>query len=255
MKIYRTFAGGRYPRPLILEMGGKNPAIVSRNADVERASLGIVRAAFGLQGQKCSACSRAFIEEPLYDDVVNRVIELTQKLSIGDPTERTVFNGPVISEYSYKDYMNYTEDLDQSGNILIGGKVLTEDEFAKGYFCENTVVADVPPDHRLWKHEMFVPITMVHKVQNLEEAMTLANDVQYGLTSGFYGTKDEAQWYFENIEAGVNYANRPHGATTGAWPGFQPFGGWKGSGSSGKNAGGHYYLQLYMHEQIHTLIE
>ncbi|MGD2156453.1 MAG: aldehyde dehydrogenase family protein [Anaerolineales bacterium] len=255
MKIYRTFANGIYPRPLILEMGGKNPAIVSRNADVERASLGIVRAAFGLQGQKCSACSRALIEEPLYDDVVNRVVELTEKLSIGDPTKRTVFNGPVISENSYKDYMNYTEDLDQSGNILIGGKVLTEGEFAKGYFCENTVVADVPMDHRLWKHEMFVPITMVHKVQDLEEAMTLANDVQYGLTSGFYGTQEEGQWYFENIEAGVNYVNRPHGATTGAWPGFQPFGGWKGSGSSGKNAGGHYYLQLYMHEQIQTLIE
>ena len=82
----------------------------------------------------------------------------------------------------------------------------------------------------------------------------MANDVDYGLTAGFYGTEEEVGWFFENIQAGVVYANRPQGATTGAWPGFQPFGGWKGSGSSGKNAGGHYYLQLYMHEQIQTLI-
>ena len=88
----------------------------------------------------------------------------------------------------------------------------------------------------------------------LEEAMGLANDSEYGLTGGFYGSKDEARWFFDEIQVGVAYANRPQGSTTGAWPGFQPFGGWKGSGSSGKNAGGHYYLQLYMHEQSRTLI-
>jgi 1-pyrroline-5-carboxylate dehydrogenase len=116
-------------------------------------------------------------------------------------------------------------------------------------------VTDLPLDHRLWKLEMFLPITTIAKVENLQTAMQLANDVDYGLTAGFYGSKDEARWFFDQIEAGVTYANRPQGATTGAWPGFQPFGGWKGSGSSGKNAGGHYYLQLYMHEQIHTLID
>lgn len=255
MKIYRTFAYGAYPRPTILEMGGKNPAIISRNADVERAGNGVVRAAFGLQGQKCSANSRVFIEEPLYDEVVTRIVELTEKLSVGDPTDRSVFNGPVISVNSYKDFKNFTEDLGQAGTILTGGQVLMDGDFAKGYFCTPTVVADVPLDHRLWRHEMFLPITMVHKVGSLDEAMELANEVDYGLTSGFYGTKEEAQWFFDNIEAGVNYANRPQGSTTGAWPGFQPFGGWKGSGSSGKNAGGHYYLQLYMHEHIRTLIE
>ncbi len=85
--------------------------------------------------------------------------------------------------------------------------------------------------------------------------MGLANDVNYGLTAGFYGSEKEAAWFFDKIEAGVTYVNRPQGATTGAWPGFQPFGGWKGSGSSGKNAGGLYYLPLYMHEQIQTLIK
>jgi 1-pyrroline-5-carboxylate dehydrogenase len=85
--------------------------------------------------------------------------------------------------------------------------------------------------------------------------MKIANSVNYGLTGGFYGGADEVDWYFDNVEAGVTYANRPQGATTGAWPGFQPFGGWKGSGSSGKNGGGYYYVQLYMHEQIRTLIK
>jgi 1-pyrroline-5-carboxylate dehydrogenase len=101
---------------------------------------------------------------------------------------------------------------------------------------------------------MFLPISTIVKVGNLEEAMNIANNVDYGLTAGFYGSDEEAKWFFDKIEAGVVYANRPQGATTGAWPGFQPFGGWKGSGSSGKNAGGHYYVQLYMHEQTQTQI-
>jgi 1-pyrroline-5-carboxylate dehydrogenase len=255
MRIYRDFAGGSYPRPTILEMGGKNPAIVSRHADVERAAVGIVRSAFGLQGQKCSACSRVYVEEPLYDILVDRVVELTEKLAIGDPTDRAVYTGPVVNKSSYQDFKNYTEELSQAGTFLSGGKVLTEGAYARGYFCAPTLVADVPFEHRLWKHEMFLPITTVAKVDNLDQAMQLANDVNYGLTAGFYGTQEEAEWFFENIQAGVTYANRPQGATTGAWPGFQPFGGWKGSGSTGKNAGGHYYLPLYMHEQIHTFVE
>ena len=255
MQIYRDFAGGRYPRPTILEMGGKNPAIVSRHADLERAAVGIVRSAFGLQGQKCSACTRVYVEEPLYDELAARLVDLTEKLTIGDPTDRNVYMGPVINDNSYKDYKNFSEELSQAGKILIGGKVLTEGDYAKGYFCAPSLVADLPVDHRLWQYEMFVPITTLAKVKSLEEAMTLANEVTYGLTAGFYGTKQEAKWFFENIRAGVTYVNRPQGATTGAWPGFQPFGGWKGSGSTGKNAGGHYYLPLYMHEQIQTEIE
>jgi 1-pyrroline-5-carboxylate dehydrogenase len=236
-------------------LGGKNPAIVSRYADVERAAIGIVRSAFGLQGQKCSACSRVYVEDPLYDPLVSRLVELTEKLAIGDPTDRAVYLGPVVNKNSYKDFKDYSEELSQSGSFLTGGKVLTEGEYGKGYFCAPTVVADLPLSHRLWKHEMFLPITTVARVENLDKAMELANDVNYGLTAGFYGSRQEAEWFFENIQAGVTYANRPQGATTGAWPGFQPFGGWKGSGSTGKNAGGHYYLPLYMHEQIHTLVE
>ncbi len=255
MGIFRNFAEDQFVRPAILELGGKNPAIVSRNADVERAAIGIVRSAFGLQGQKCSACSRVYIEEPLYDDVVSRIVELTEKLSIGDPTNRDNYLGPVANSWAYKDFQNFTAALKTSGTVLTGGDILTEGDYADGYFCQPTIVSDVPLDHELWKQEMFLPITLIAKVKHLEDAMQAANDVDYGLTSGFYGSKEETKWFFENIEAGVNYANRPQGATTGAWPGFQPFGGWKGSGSSGKNTGGHYYLQLYMHEQIRTYVE
>ena len=255
MKIFRDFASGRWVRPTILELGGKNPAIVSRHADLERAATGIVRSAFGLQGQKCSACSRVYIEEPVYDELVQKLVTLTNKLTIGDPTDRATFLGPVINKSSYNDYKNFCEELSQAGTILTGGKVLTEGAYGKGYFCAPTLAADVPLDHRLWKHEMFLPITTVAKISSLDEAMKHSNDVEYGLTAGFYGSKEEVKWFFQNIQAGVTYANRPQGATTGAWPGFQPFGGWKGSGSSGKNAGGHYYLPLYMHEQIQTMID
>jgi 1-pyrroline-5-carboxylate dehydrogenase len=254
MKIYNRFGQGEYVRPVILELGGKNPVIVSKNADLDRAALGITRSAFGLQGQKCSAASRVFIEAPVYDELVTSLVEATERLKVGDPTERITYLGPVINRSAYRDYKNFTEELSQAGTILTGGSVTNGDN-PNGYFCQPTIAADVPVDHKLWKHEMFLPITMVHKVKNLDEAMELANDVKYGLTAGFYGTKDEVQWFFDHIQAGVNYANRPQGATTGAWPGFQPFGGWKGSGSSGKNAGGHYYLQLYMHEQIRTEVE
>ena len=255
MKIFRDFASGSWVRPTILELGGKNPAIVSRNANLEHAATGIVRSSFGLQGQKCSACSRVFIEEPVYDQLVARLVELTNKLTIGDPVERSVFLGPVVNKSSYDDYQSFVKELADSGTILTGGKVINDGELAKGYFCAPTFVAGLPLNHRLWKNEMFLPITTIANVSNLDQAMDEANDVGYGLTAGFYGSKEETMWFFDKIQAGVTYANRPQGATTGAWPGFQPFGGWKGSGSSGKNAGGHYYLPLYLHEQIQTTVE
>jgi 1-pyrroline-5-carboxylate dehydrogenase len=255
MGIYRSFANGDYIRPTILELGGKNPAIVSKNANIEDAAVGIVRSAFGLQGQKCSANSRVFVEEEVYDQLVERVVALTEKLKIGDPVERETYMGPVVTKGAYQDFQNFCADLKASGKVLTGGNVLTEGDFGKGYFCEPTVAVDVPITHKLWQQEMFVPITMIHPVKSLSEAMELANSTQYGLTAGFYGTEEEVGWFFDNIEAGVVYANRPQGATTGAWPGFQPFGGWKGSGASGKNAGGLYYLPLYMHEQSQTFIK
>jgi 1-pyrroline-5-carboxylate dehydrogenase len=255
MKIYRQFAGGRYPRPVIAEMGGKNPAIVSKHADLDRAAIGIMRSAFGLQGQKCSACSRIIVESAVKDKFAQKLVDLTSKLLVGDPTDRSVYLGPVANANSYREFGEFTEELSGAGKFLFGGKQLRDGDLGKGYFCAPTIADEVPITHRLWKHEMFLPITMITAVDSLEAAMQIANDVDYGLTAGFYGSKKEADWFFKNIQAGVTYANRPQGATTGAWPGFQPFGGWKGSGSTGKNAGGYYYLPLYMHEQIHTLVE
>jgi 1-pyrroline-5-carboxylate dehydrogenase len=256
MHIYRQFAQGEYVRPAILELGGKNPAIVSRNADLEEAALGIVRSAFGLQGQKCSACSRVYIERPVYKEALDRIIALTKKMKIGDPTERDVYLGPVINRSAYADFQQFVAEMkDANARILAGGKVMGDGDFAKGYFCEPTIGVDLPLGHRLWKKEMFLPITTVRLVENLEQAFELANNVKYGLTAGFYGAPEEAQQFFNHIQAGVTYVNRPQGATTGAWPGYQPFGGWKGSGSSGKNAGGLYYVPLYTREQIQTLIK
>jgi 1-pyrroline-5-carboxylate dehydrogenase len=256
MKMYRDFGNRNYVRPIVLELGGKNPAIVSRNANLEDAATGIVRSAFGLQGQKCSAASRVIVEEPVYDELVAKLKEKTNKLVIGDPTERNTYLGPVVSQGSYKEFKEFTEEISGAGaTFLTGGHVKTGGMFDKGFFCEPTLVTDLPFTHRLWQHEMFLPITTIGKVSNLDEAMQIANNVNYGLTAGFYGSPKETEWFFDHIEAGVTYANRPQGATTGAWPGFQPFGGWKGSGSSGKNGGGYYYVQLYMHEQIQTRIK
>jgi 1-pyrroline-5-carboxylate dehydrogenase len=256
MKMFQDFGKRDYVRPIILELGGKNPVIVSKNADLERATIGIIRSAFGLQGQKCSAASRVLVEESVYDELVSRLKEAAEKLAIGDPTDKATYNGPVVNKSSYKEFQDFCAEVKQGGGkFLVGGNVKTGGMYDKGYFCESTFVVDLPFEHRLWKHEMFLPITTIGKVKSLDEAMAIANDVNYGLTAGFYGSPDEAEWFFDKIEAGVTYANRPQGATTGAWPGFQPFGGWKGSGSSGKNAGGHYYLHLYMHEQIRTIIK
>ena len=254
MHIYKTFATGRYPRPCIAEMGGKNPAIITARGDLELAAQGVMRSAFGLQGQKCSACSRVYVDNRVKDQFVEKLLALTNKIAIGDPTRREIWLGPVANRSSYQDFANFSEELSQGGQILTGGKQLVEGELGKGYFCAPTLV-DLPTDHRLWNVEMFLPITTIAGYDDVNEAMRLANDVDYGLTAGFYGSKQELKWFFDHIEAGVTYANRPQGATTGAWPGFQPFGGWKGSGSTGKAGGSLYYVPQYLHEQSQTTIE
>ncbi len=255
MHIYKTFAGGKYPRPCITEMGGKNATIVSKTADLDKAAMGVMRSAFGLTGQKCSACSRVYVEAPVHDAFVGKLIALAEKVAVGDPTRQDIFMGPAANKSAYEDYKRFIETLHRDGNIRIGGQVLSEGDFARGYFVAPTIVTDLPLDHELWRVEMFLPIVTVAKVDSLEQAMAETNGSAYGLTSGFFG-KDEAeiQWYLDNIEAGVVYVNRAAGATTGAWPGYQPFGGWKGSGSTGKAGGGHYYVPQYLREQSQTVI-
>jgi len=258
MHIYRTFPQTKceYPRPCVIEMGGKNPAIVSRQADLDIAAIGIMRSAFGLQGQKCSACSRVYVERPVADAFLDKLVALADKIAIGDPSQRNVWFGPVINKKAYSDYLHHCEELSQSSQIIRGGQHLTEGDLSKGYFCAPTISYGLPLDHYLWQEEMFVPITTVAAVDSLDEAIWHANDVCYGLTAGFYSNDQvEIQGFLDNIQAGVAYVNRAAGATTGAWPGYQPFGGWKGSGSTGKSSGGPYYLQQYLHEQSQTVID
>ncbi|MGH8314623.1 MAG: aldehyde dehydrogenase family protein, partial [Steroidobacterales bacterium] len=255
MRIGRKMSAGRWPRPCIAEMGGKNAAIVTAGADLARACTGIVRSAFGLGGQKCSALSRIYVVASVADELIERLVAEVSRVRIGDPTRRENWLGPLVNETSWKNYARYSGELAEGrARILAGGRQLTEGEFAKGYYCVPTL-AEAQLDHTLWQHEMFVPIAMLARVADRETAMSLANSSSLGLTAGFYGDPSEVSWFFDNIEAGVTYANRPQGATTGAWPGYQPFGGWKGSGNTGKGIASAYYLALYQREQSQTLVE
>jgi 1-pyrroline-5-carboxylate dehydrogenase len=253
MNVVRKGGSGVYHRPAIVEMGGKNPTVVSKTADITKAATGVMRAAFGMDGQKCSACSRVYVQEEVYDAFKDKLVELTKAAKVGDPTERHTFMGTVINKKAYEDYQKFMDKARADGEVLVGGRVLSEGEFGKGYFVEPAIVEGLPEDHELVKNELFLPILHLAKVKSLDEAMAKANDTQYGLTAGFFG--EETDWFFENIQAGTTYTNRAAGATTGAWPGVQVFGGWKGSGSSGKGIGGLYTLALYMHEQSRTIID
>jgi acyl-CoA reductase-like NAD-dependent aldehyde dehydrogenase len=240
--------------PVIAEMGGKNAVIVTRHADLDCAVTGIVRSAFGLQGQKCSALSRLYVDESVADGLIDRLLTKISLLTIGDPTDATVWLGPVATNESYDRYAHYCHSLGSGGGrVLIGGKQVRTGELAHGYFCLPTL-AEAPDHHPLWNEEMFCPIVMLRRVRDREQALALANASPLGLTAGFYGAADEVSWFFDHIEAGVTYANRPQGATTGAWPGYQAFGGWKGSSSTGKAIGSFYYLPQYMREQSQTLV-
>ena len=253
MKVLRNASSGPYPKPAIVEMGGKNPTIVSNTANLERAALGVVRAAFGLSGQKCSACSRVYIHEAVYDAFKEKLLAGTAALKVGDPTRRDTFMGTVIHQEAYDAYKRYVTLAGKDGSVIYGGSRLTNGHLGRGYFVEPTIIEGLPEAHELMQTELFVPIVALQKVSSLNEAMEKANNTPYGLTAGFFG--QEVDWFFNNIQAGTTYANRAAGATTGAWPGVQVFGGWKGSGSSGKGIGGHYSLALYMREQSRTIID
>ncbi|MGQ0430190.1 MAG: aldehyde dehydrogenase family protein [Gammaproteobacteria bacterium] len=253
--IMAAMASGPYPRPCITEMGGKNPVIVTEHADLDRAASGILRSAYGMDGQKCSAASRLYVHEQVADDLLARIEKQIDTVRIGDPTQRDNWLGPVVNARAYDNYARFVGELRSGGaKFRRGGKQCREGALARGYYVE-PVLAEAPPEHPLWKHEMFLPILMVQRYRDREAAMKLANDTDMGLTAGFYGAPDEVAWFQDHIEAGVTYANRAQGATTGAWPGYQPFGGWKGSGSSGKAIASAYYLPLYLREQSRTVVD
>ena len=254
MGIYKGFAKD-FPKPVICEMGGKNPTIVTDKADLDKATDGVLRSAFGFGGQKCSANSRVYVHRSVYDEFVRRLKEKTENVKIGDPLERDVYLGPVIDEGAVTTFEEASNEAKKNGAVITGGERLTEGELAKGTFVQPTI-AEVPLDSWIWKKELFVPFVAVAPYEDLDEAIRLANDTEYGLTAGFYSEdRAEIDRWLSSIEAGVVYVNRRAGATTGAWPGVQPFGGWKGSGTSGKAGGGPYYVQQYLREQSRTVIE
>ncbi|HKW43709.1 MAG TPA: aldehyde dehydrogenase family protein [Thermoplasmata archaeon] len=246
LRAYRAFSDSR-PKPIITELGGKNPTIVAASAEVEKSALGVMRGAFGYGGQKCSACSRVLVDRRVKEAFVQRLVAETQKLKVGDPTVRDVYLGPVINDAAVTTFKKaVTEAEGAGGKILVGGKVLNRD----GYFVEPTIVDGLPRTHRINKEELFVPILSIVEVNGLDDAIRAANDVDYGLTAGIFTREpSEIRRFFTEVEAGVLYANRTAGATTGAVVGVQPFGGWKMSGITGKSAGGHYYLPQFMREQ------
>lgn len=254
MGIYKGFARD-FPKPTVCEMGGKNPVIVTASADLEVAADGVMRAAFGFSGQKCSANSRVYVERAVYDDFVDRLVERADAIKVGNPVEPDVYMGPVIDPAAVKRFQEaVTEVKDNGGEVLAGGEILTEGDLSRGNFVEPTVVT-APEDSWIWRKELFLPLVAVTAVDSLDEALARANDTEFGLTAGlFAGTQEEIERFLDKIEAGVVYVNRRAGATTGAWPDVQSFGGWKGSGTSGTGGGGPWYLRQYMREQSRTVV-
>ncbi len=255
MQLYTNFTRD-YPRPIITVMGGKNPAIVTATADLDLAAEGCMRSAFGYDGQKCSAASRVYVDRSVVRPFLDALVEKTKAIRVGDPTRRENWMGPVINERALRTFTDAVDEARRDGGTIeVGGEVLSDGDAARGYFPTPTVVSGLPLEHRLFRDELFVPFLVVGAVDSLDEAIEQANGTAYGLTAGiFSGDEAEVRRFLDTIQAGVVYANRRAGATTGAWPGIQSFGGWKGSGSSGKNGLGPYYVQQFMREQSQTVI-
>ncbi|MBI4371344.1 MAG: aldehyde dehydrogenase family protein [Elusimicrobia bacterium] len=254
MRMLKEFAVA-FPKPVLMELGGKNPAYVSESADLDAASDGVMKSAFGLQGQKCSACSRVYVHQAVYGAFIEKLVAKTKTLRCGDPSEKDVYFGPVVNARAVKTFEQAAAAARKDGTILLGGERLKGGVFDRGHFVAPTI-AELPLDHELFFRELFVPLLAVGRVASLEQAVAEANKADYGLTAGiFTAKKEEIEKFFDEVEAGVCYANRRTGATTGAWPGVQSFCGWKGSGSTGKGGCGPYYVAQFMREQSRTVME
>jgi len=252
LSIYRQ-ANAKRPKAVITEMGGKNPTLVTKNADLDKAVDGVMRAAFSYSGQKCSACSRVYVHESLRNEFVDRLAKRTKELKVGNPLNRDVYIGPVINESAYENFKKHSELARKDGKIVTGGNVVTDGELKHGYYVQPTIVDGLPKDHVLFKEELFVPIVAVADYKDFDEALRLCNNVDYGLTAGIFSNdQQEVKAFLDKIESGVVYVNRARSATTGAMVGCQPFVGWKYSGISGKGTGSEYYLTLFMREQSQT---
>jgi 1-pyrroline-5-carboxylate dehydrogenase len=255
MLLLRQAAAGPFMKPVLAELGGKNAAIVAASADLDAAASGVARSAFGLSGQKCSACSRVYVQRGLRDAFVERLLAVAAGLAVGDPRSASAFTGPVIGEPSAARFAAALASAREAGpgHVLTGGERLSGGALDRGAYLPPTVVADLPGDHPLNRRELFVPLLSLQAFDRLDEAIDDANASPLGLSAGIYArVPQELERFWDRIEAGVLYANRASGATTGAWPGFQTFCGWKGSGATGKGGLGPHYVQQFMREQSRT---
>jgi 1-pyrroline-5-carboxylate dehydrogenase len=223
----------------ILEMGGKDSIIVEADCDLDAAVEGVAVSAFGFNGQKCSACSRAIVEEPIYDVFISRLRERVAQIAVGDPAENKAA-GPVVNEGAMKSILNYIEIGKKEGRVINGGARAIE--AGDGYFVPPTVIADVAPDARLSQEEIFGPVLAVIKSRDFEDALAIANNTEYGLTGAIYtSSREKIERAARDFHVGNLYINRK---CTGAMVGAHPFGGFNMSGTDSK-AGGPDYLYLF----------
>lgn len=240
-------------KPFISEMGGKNPVIVTKNADLEKASNGVMNAAFGFGGQKCSACSRVYVQDEIAERFLSKLIEKTKKIKIGMPWEKEVFLGPIINSDAIKKFEDASNLAKKDGKILEGGSIIKRTDLENGFFVEPTIVEKLPEDHKLMQEELFLPFLCIQRYENFDDVIKLANQSKYGLTAGIFSEdKKQLDDFFSKIHSGVVYANRSASATTAALVSSQPFVGWKYSGTTGKGAGGEHYLQQFLRTQTQT---
>ena len=231
--------GQKWIKRTILEMGGKDSIIVDADANLDAAVEGVAQAAFGFQGQKCSACSRAIVDEKIYDVFLERLKDRVAKITVGDPTENKPM-GPVVNEKAMKSILDYIEVGKKEGRLIHGGGRATD--AGDGYFIQPTVIADIPPMARISQEEIFGPVLAVIKARNFEDALAIANNTEFGLTGAVYSTsRDKLEKARTDFHVGNLYFNRK---CTGAMVGAHPFGGFNMSGTDSK-AGGPDYLLLF----------
>lgn len=231
--------GQKWLKRTIIEMGGKDTIVVDKEADLELAAQSIVQSAFGFSGQKCSACSRAVIHQDVYDEVKDRVGELTKDLTAGDPHDNSHFTGPVIDQAAYDKIMNYVEIGKKEGKLLAGG----DGNDSKGWFINPTVFADLDSQARIMQEEIFGPVVALAKAKDFDNAIEIANNTDYGLTGAVItNNRVHQEKAREDFHVGNLYFNR---GCTAAIVGYHPFGGFNMSGTDSK-AGGPDYLIHHM---------
>jgi 1-pyrroline-5-carboxylate dehydrogenase len=254
MRIFHGLSRN-WVKPCLMELGGKNAVIVMETADLDAAAEGVMRSAFGLQNQKCSATSRVYAHKAVARSFFEKLIEKTKAITMGDVTRRDVWFGPVINDKAVQRWEKAVAQAGREGTILLGGQRLRGEVFDKGHFLAPTI-AELPLSSSLFLEELFVPFLSVASVESFDQAIVEANKVEFGLTAGLFSKQQkEIDRFFDEIEAGVCYVNKRSGATTGAWPGAQAVCGWKGSGGSGKGGCGPWYVQQFMREQNRTVID